>query len=81
MTKVSFRQLATEVSTLLGESPETASIPEECPFPNIENRVRVLAPGILSEILYETAQKEDCLEVTESLYLQLLKRLAGEITG
>ena len=51
MEKLKISQLATEVATLLGEAISLQSLPAESPFPNIEDRVRILAPGILLNLL------------------------------
>lgn len=51
--KSSIRQLASAVATLLGEALELEGFPVESPFPDIEKRVRILAPVILSELYSE----------------------------
>lgn len=73
------KNLAAEVAAILGDSPEADSLPEECPFPCIENRVRILAPGILSKLILDKARSEGILDVPDSLYSSFLSAIAGEI--
>ena len=54
MPETTIRQLAGEVATILGDALALECQPEESPFPDIENRVRILAPGILSSLLMES---------------------------
>lgn len=51
MPKVALKQLAADVATLLGEALSLECHPEESPFPDIEDRVRTIAPGILSDLI------------------------------
>ena len=55
MKKVSITSLAQDVSTLLGEPSEPECQPEESPFPGVKERVRILAPGLLSILIEESA--------------------------
>lgn len=58
MKDVSLKQLVSDVAALLGESTVLECSPEESPFPDLEDRVRILAPGILSELLRELPVEE-----------------------
>ncbi|MCH5227308.1 MAG: hypothetical protein J1F16_05770 [Muribaculaceae bacterium] len=51
MSKVSISRLADDVKTVVGDSLLDICLPEDSPFPDMENRVRVLAPGLLADIL------------------------------
>lgn len=51
--KKSLDQLTSEVSILLGESISSECFPEESPFPDLAQRVRILAPSLLGSILKE----------------------------
>ena len=51
--KTTIQSLARQVATLLGEAIGVDTFPADSPFPDIENRVRILSPGILSELLQE----------------------------
>ena len=50
---VSISKLAKEVATLLGDAMELECQPAESPFPDIEDRVRILAPGLLKDLLLD----------------------------
>lgn len=52
--KISIKQLASDVAALLGESLAPECQPEESPFPDLEERVRILAPMVLSDLIMET---------------------------
>lgn len=54
MMTLEIRRLASDVATLLGESLAEECRPEESPFPGMEERVRLLAPAILSRLITET---------------------------
>lgn len=47
-------ELAYRTATAMGESLLLECQPEESPFPRIEDRVRILAPGILSRLIVES---------------------------
>lgn len=51
--KVKVDKIASDVATLLGESLALECHPAESPFPNIEDRVRIFAPGFLASMLIE----------------------------
>lgn len=53
MIKVALTRLSHDVAVLLGEALSLECHPEESPFPDLEDRVRVLAPGVLSRIVAE----------------------------
>ncbi|MCH5226058.1 MAG: hypothetical protein J1D77_08640 [Muribaculaceae bacterium] len=74
-----FKQLAIEVATILGEPLLPDCQPEESPFPGIENRVRILSPSLLASLIFEKADKEGILEVPDSLYAPLLEALSEKI--
>ena len=76
--KATIHQIAMDVAALLGESLSLQCLPEESPFPGIEDRVRILAPGILQNLLMAPDVAIDLngsIEVSESLYNKLLLRL------
>lgn len=75
MAKISLKEVASDVANLLGETLSPAGLTEESPFPNIENRVRILAPGILSDLIREMADKQSYIEVSGEIYPELLQRL------
>ena len=78
MKKVVLKELAEDLATLLGESLQLECQPEESPFPGIEDRVRILAPGILSNILMaprETVTLDGSIELPERIYNKLLMKL------
>ena len=52
--KTSIKKLAADVAALLGESLSLECCPDESPFPGIEDRVRISAPGILASLLLES---------------------------
>lgn len=79
MAKTTLKQLATDVATLLGETLEPECRPEECLFPSIEHRVRILAPGLLASLIIEDAKSIDALDIPDSLYSRLLKSLVDSI--
>lgn len=54
MLTLAIKSLASNVATLLGEPLALECSPEESPFPNIEDRVRILAPGLLKDLLSRT---------------------------
>lgn len=51
MATLTIKQLASEIATLKGESLALECHPEESPFPSIEEKVRILTPKIIEEIL------------------------------
>lgn len=51
MALIRIKQLASETAAILGETLELECHPEESPFPNIEERVRVIAPLLLDSII------------------------------
>ena len=53
MTKVSVERLATDVAILLGEGLAEESDVYESPFPRIKDRVLVMAPGLLANLIKE----------------------------
>lgn len=55
------KELAAEVATILGERLVLECHPDESPFPDIEERVRILAPGILADLIREA----DLMELSE----------------
>lgn len=64
MGKFTVERIASDVAALLGENLALECISEESPFPDLKDRVRILAPGILAGLLekadtyvYETAEK------------------------
>lgn len=52
--KTDVEQLISDVYALLGESIARDCIPEESPYPDLGLRVRLLAPGILADLIKET---------------------------
>lgn len=58
MKTITVKELANQVATLLGEAIGIDSIMADSPFPDIENRVRLMAPGILSDLLLELPASE-----------------------
>lgn len=80
MARISLKQLATEVATLLGESLATDNLLPENPFPGIENRVRILAPGILAGIQRRNAESSGYLEIAAEDYAELLQALTASFT-
>ena len=54
MAKLKIDLLAQNVATLLGEPSALDCQPEDSPFPGIDSRVRILAPGILTRLLLES---------------------------
>lgn len=54
MLTLTIKSLASNVATLLGEPLALECSPEESPFPNIEDRVRILASGFLKDLLSRT---------------------------
>lgn len=76
--KVTLEKLTSDVATLLGESLSLECQPEESPFPGIEDRVRILAPGLLSSLLIYPeveVRLDGSLELSETLYHKLLMKL------
>lgn len=55
---VSINQLASDVAILLGEALARECRPHESPFPDVEDKVRVMAPGLLEELIMK-ARPED----------------------
>lgn len=51
--KVKIPDLAAKVATLLGEALALECQPQESPFPDLEDRVRILAPGTLARLILE----------------------------
>ena len=58
MLKISVSQLASDVATILGENLALDCRPEESPFPDIEDRVRVLSPVVLSSLIVEVSHEK-----------------------
>lgn len=58
MTSVSIKNLASDVATLLGESLALECHPQESPFPDIEDRVRILVRGTLANLIAEAKPEE-----------------------
>lgn len=58
MATVSIKTLASEVATLLGESLAPECEPLDSPFPDIEDRVRVSAPIILTDLILDANPDE-----------------------
>ncbi|MCH5228546.1 MAG: hypothetical protein J1F12_00945 [Muribaculaceae bacterium] len=54
MARIRIEQLASDVAALKGEALLPECEPEESPFPDMETRVRILAPGILAVLLKES---------------------------
>ena len=54
MKRISVKELATATATLLGESLLQECIPEESPFPDLEDQVRILSPELLSSLIMES---------------------------
>ena len=78
MAKQKIERIAADVATLLGETILEECQPEESPYPGIEERVRILAPGILSNILMaprETVTLDGSIELPERIYNKLLMKL------
>lgn len=53
MAKQKIERIAADVATLLGETILEECQPEESPYPGIEERVRILAPALLTSMLME----------------------------
>lgn len=51
MVTHTLKEIASDVAALLGEPLALECQPEESPFPGIEDRVRILAPGILQTLI------------------------------
>lgn len=78
MKKVTLNQLATDVAILLGEALSLECQPEESPFPNLSDRVQILAPGILSSLLIaveDDIKLDGSILLPENIYHKLLHRL------
>ncbi|MCH5234903.1 MAG: hypothetical protein J1E16_06385 [Muribaculaceae bacterium] len=58
MKTVTIKQLATEIATLMGESLALECSPPESPFPDIEDKVRVMAPAALIRLIKEAKTEE-----------------------
>ena len=69
MKTLSIKVLAAQVATLLGEALGIDSIEADSPFPDIESRVRLIAPGILSKLLLEApvSQLPASFPITDNL--------------
>ena len=82
MTEVTFDKLAHDVATLLGESLSLECQSEESPFPGIKERVRILAPGILSNLLMNPEAATDLdsgIPLPDNLYLKLITQLTESV--
>lgn len=53
MSRYQLSRLTEDVAALLGESLALECETSECPFPNLEARVRIIAPGILSSMIMD----------------------------
>ena len=53
MAKIDISRMASDVATLLGESLARECLPEDSPFPDLEDRVKILAPEILALLILE----------------------------
>ena len=51
MSEISLTRLADDVAAILGEALSRDCHPEESPFPDFEDRVRILAPHLLAELI------------------------------
>ena len=62
MERVTIERLSSDVAAILGESLALECQPEESPFPGIEDRVRIRAPGIIRDLLTEASWEDlsDC---------------------
>lgn len=58
MINATIKQLASEVATLMGESLALECSPHESPFPDIEDRVRITAPELLSALIMDSKPEE-----------------------
>lgn len=56
--KVTLKQLASDVAVLLGESLALECRPEESPFPGMEERVKLMAPGVLADMIKNASAEE-----------------------
>ena len=54
MKEVEIKQLASDVAAILGESLALDCSPEESPFPDLQLRVRILAPEALNKLIWDT---------------------------
>lgn len=54
MKEVTVKQLASDVAAVLGESLALDCHPEESPFPDMEDRVRILAPEVLNNLISDS---------------------------
>ena len=79
MATILLKSIAVEVATLLDESLELECRPEECRFPDIEMKVKLLVPGFLSEIIREEADRKGAIDIPASYYQKLLSMLTGEL--
>lgn len=70
MLEVSINKTASDVAAVLGESLALECQPEESPFPDLEHRVRIIAPGILANLILEA----DTALTTDA------KEYSGEVT-
>ena len=58
MKELTFKQLAIDVATLQGDCLALECSPDESPIPDFENRVRIIAPGILSSLILDTPPED-----------------------
>ena len=58
MKTTAIASIASDVATLLGESLLPECSPAESPFPDIEDRVRILAPGVLESLILSSGREE-----------------------
>lgn len=75
MSKRSLKQVASEVAALLGETLSEENRPEESPFPGIEIRVRILAPGILAALINQQAEESGLIDIPDDLYDKFIEKL------
>ena len=84
MAKVSIHEIASGVAAILGESLALDCRPEESPFPDIEDRVRIMAPAVLASLTthpsdirpYPSVAADDTIELRDSLRCPLILKLA-----
>lgn len=80
MPRISLKDLSSEVATLLGENLALEESPGEIPFPSIEERVRILAPAILAELVASEASASGFLEIPATLKAALINELLKSFT-
>lgn len=58
MGRITLNRLSDDTATFLGDSLALECQPEESPFPGIKERVRVMAPGVMAELIMEANREE-----------------------